>query len=146
MFVCWLRRRLRGKERKCPVSPPPAAPATTHHTAAAMADPEQFPKHLDMISLNTQFLFQQSLNFSPQYDRQMRCVHTEQLSMSIWSVSQSSVLLLCKTDMLSFSVRTHTQRICRSHCESRQGNLASPLYQDFQWLLLELRCHPSSDP
>ena len=101
-------------------------------------------QHLDMKSLNTQFLFQQSLNFSPQYDRQMRCIHTEQLSMSIWSVSQSSVLLLCKTDMLSFSVRT--QRICRSHCESRQGNSASPLYQDFQWLLLELRCHPSSDP
>ena len=25
-------------------------------------------------------------------------------------------------------------------------NSASPLYQDFQWLLLELRCHPSSDP
>ena len=41
--VCvWLRRRLRGKERKCPVSPPPAAPATTHHTAAAMPDPEPF--------------------------------------------------------------------------------------------------------
>ena len=41
--VCvWLRRRLRGEERKCPVSPPPAAPATTHHTAAAMPDPEQF--------------------------------------------------------------------------------------------------------
>ena len=37
-----LRRRLRGEERKCPVSPPPAAPATTHHTAAAMPDPQPF--------------------------------------------------------------------------------------------------------
>ena len=50
--VCvWLRRRLRGEERKCPVSPPPAAPATTHHTEIS------------------QFLFQQSLNFSPQYNQ-----------------------------------------------------------------------------
>ena len=143
--VCvWLRRRLRVKRGNGPCHLQLLLPLP-HITQFTQLLPCPILNNLPTFRYEiSQFLFQQSLNFSPQYDRQMRCIHTEQLSMSIWSVSQSSVLLLCKTDMLSFSVRT--QRICRSHCESRQGNSASPLYQDFQWLLLELRCHPSSDP